>query len=65
MTGTITKHTVQGETYEVWSDFIQRATYARNAAGETKRLCAGGYIHNDLTVRKAIANRFGLKSFRK
>lgn len=65
MTGTTTKHTVQGKTYEVWSDFIQRATYAKSEAGDIRRLCGSGYIHNDLTIRKAIACRYGLKSFRK
>lgn len=65
MTGTTTKHTVQGKTYEVWSDFIQRATYAKSEDGDIRRLCGSGYIHNDLTIRKAIACRYELKSFRK
>lgn len=65
MTGTTTKHTVQGKTYEVWSDFNTRATYARSEDGDTRRICGSGYISNDLTVRKAIACRYGLKSFRK
>ena len=62
---TPTKHTVQGKTYEVWSDFIQRATYAKSEDGTIKKLCGSGYISNDLTIRKAIACRYGLKSFRK
>lgn len=65
MTGRIIEHTVQGKTYKVWSDFIDRATYAENEAGEIKRIHGNGYIHNELTVRKAIAASYGLKSFRK
>lgn len=65
MTGTIRTTTVQGKTYEVWSDFIARSTFAKNVDGEVKMISAGGYITNDLTVRKAIANCFGLSSFRK
>ena len=65
MTGTITEHQVEGQRYQVWADFIQRATYARNEAGETKRIHGSGYISNDLSIRKAIAIHFGHKSFRK
>ena len=57
--------TVQGRTYEVWGDIIDRATCARNEEGITKKIYGGGYITNDLTVRKAIANSFQLQSFRK
>ncbi len=65
MTGTIKTTTVAGKTYKVWSDFIQRATYAENEEGEIKRIHGSGYIHNDLTVRKAIRYAYGLDSFRK
>ena len=65
MRGTIRTTTVQGQTYKVWSDFIARATFAENEDGEIKMIRAGGYISNDLTVRKAIACTFKLKSFRK
>ena len=66
MTGTIRATTVQGTTYEVWSDYIARATFAKNTAtGETKAISSSGYIHNDLTVRKAIATRFNHGTFRK
>lgn len=65
MTGTVRTITVQGESYEVWSDFCNRCTYAKNSAGVTKRLKDQGYIHNELTVRKAIATCFGHNSFRK
>ena len=60
-----TEHTVQGKTYKVWSDFIQRATYAEAEDGTVKQISGSGYIHKDITVRKAIATRFGLASFRK
>lgn len=65
MTGTMRKTTVQGKQYEVWSNFIDRCTYAKSEDGEVKRINDGGYIHNDLTVRKAIAIHFGHSSFRK
>lgn len=66
MAGTIRTTTVQGVTYEVWSDFVKRGTFAKNTAtGETKSISKGGYIRNDLTVRKAIAAAFGTGSFRK
>lgn len=57
--------TVAGQTFTVWSDYIKRGTYAASASGEVKRICGGGYISNDLTVRKAIAASFGLRTFRK
>lgn len=65
MTGTVRTTTVQGKTYEVWSNFNDRCTYAKNEEGETKAISSSGYIRNDLTVRKAIAIHFGLDSFRK
>lgn len=65
MTGTVRTTYVGGKQYKVWSDFIKRATFAENEAGEIKMLRGNGYIHNDLTVRKAIASAFGLSSFRK
>ena len=65
MKSNATIHQVAGKTYTVWSDFIMRATYAEDENGIVKRLCGSGYIHKDLTVRKAIANAFGLTTFRK
>ena len=65
MTGTIRTTTVQGQAYEVWSNFFDRCTYAKNSEGVTKKISSGGYIHKDLTVRKAIAASFGHDSFRK
>lgn len=58
--------TVQGITFSYFSDFGYRGTFAINeATGETKQISSQGYIHKDLTVRKAIAASFGLSSFRK
>ena len=65
MSGTIRTTTVQGQTYEVWSDFIRKCTFAKNEEGITKQISESGYIHKDLTVRKAIAIHFGHESFRK
>ena len=65
MTGTIRTTTVAGKTYEVWSDFIKRGTFARNEDGEVKQISGSGYIHNDLTVRKAISIVFQTGTFRK
>lgn len=57
--------TVQGETYTVWENYRFRGTFAQNEAGEIGQIKSNGYISNDLTVRKAIAAVFNLKSFRK
>lgn len=66
MTGTIRTTTVKGITYKVWCDFILRGTLAENTeTGEAKMISKGGYITNDLTIRKAIAAAFQLNSFRK
>lgn len=65
MKGTVRTTTVQGQAYEVWSDYCDRCTYAKNAEGVTKAISSSGYVHNDLTVRKAIAVYFGHSSFRK
>lgn len=65
MTGTIKTTTVAGKTYKVWSDFIQRATYAENEDGEIKKICGGSYLRNDLTIRKAISYAFQTGTFKK
>lgn len=65
MTGTIKTTTVAGRPYKVWADFIQRATYAQNEAGETRRIHGNGYLSNDLTIRKAISYAFQTGTFRK
>lgn len=58
--------TVDGKTFIYWSDFVTRSTYAQQLGSmEMRKICGGGYISNELTVRKAIANTFGLKTFRK
>ena len=57
--------TVGGKEYRVWSDFMARGTFAEAEDGTVKQISWGGYITNDLTVRKAIATQFKLDSFRK
>lgn len=57
---------VQGVMFDWWNDKIKRCTYARNAETKgIKVIYGGGYLTNDLSVRKAIANVFGFESFRK
>lgn len=56
--------TVASKEFEVYSDFIARGTFA-TINGVTKQISFGGYISNELTIRKAIANVFGLSTFRK
>lgn len=65
MTSKIKTTTVMGKQYEVWGDFILRAMVAKNEAGEEKIIRRGGYLNNDLSIRKAIADSFGLTSFKK
>ena len=66
MTGTIRTTTVNKQEFAFWADFIRRGTMAKNVAtGETKQISSSGYVHKDLTVRKAIASKFGLPTFRK
>ena len=58
--------TVNGQTFIYFSDITTRATYAQRLGSmETRKIHGGGYITNELTVRKAIANTFGLGTFRK
>ena len=57
---------VNGIEFEVWTDIVARSTIAMNCnTGVCKALTKGGYVSKDLTVRKAIAERFGLETFRK
>ena len=65
MKGQVTIHTVMGNEYKVWADFGARGCFAEDCNGQVKQISWSGYVHNDLTVRKAIANAFGLASFRK
>ena len=57
--------TVAGQTFTYWSDYLFRGTFAQAEDGTVKQISGSGYIGNDLTVRKAIATRFGLPTFRK
>ena len=66
MKSTMRTTTVCGEKFNVWSDYIERATFAQNAeTGETRVIRDGGYLSNDLSTRKAIAMTFRLPTFRK
>ena len=65
MTGKVTITQVNGKQYKVWSDFIKRGTFAEDEKGTVKQISWSGYIHKDLTVRKAIASAFRLTTFRK
>lgn len=65
MTGSIREATVNGMKFKVWSDYIKIATFAEDQSGQVKPISKGGYITNDLTVRKAIATVFHLPTFRK
>lgn len=60
------KTQVAGTVYIYWPDFIDRAMYAQNTdTREIRCIYRGGYISNDVTVRKAIACAFKLSTFRK
>ena len=65
MKSEITIHQVAGKQFKVWSDFIARATFAQDENGVIKPIRTSGYISNDLTIRKEIAIRFGLSTFRR
>lgn len=59
------KVTVNGTDFLFWGDFIHRGTAAYNTeTNETRWISEGGYIHKELTVRKAIAIAFNLPTFR-
>lgn len=49
---------VNGRNFKVWSDFIQRGTFAENENGEIKRLRGGGYISAERTVKREIKRVF-------
>ena len=65
MRGQIHTTTVEGKVYKYWSDFSWRATFAENEDGDVVKIHGNGYIHKDLTARKAIAAAFGHKTFKK
>lgn len=55
---------VNGTTYLVWSNFINRCTMAYNPdTNDNPRVIrSGGYISSEKSVRKAIISVFGLKT---
>ena len=65
MKSSIKETTVAGKRFMVWSDYMKRGTFAADENGNEKQISSGGYINNDLTIRKAIAASFGLRTFRK
>lgn len=66
MKGQIYTTTVNGTEYTYWADFIMRSMYAKcKSTGVVKLIKGSGYLKNDLTARKAIADAFGLDTFRK
>lgn len=66
MTTRRTETTVNGITFQYWGDFMERCEKAENMeTHEIRTIHGGGYISKDLTARKAIANTFGLPTFRK
>ena len=58
MKGQTRNFEVKGQQFKVWSDFIQRGTFAENEQGEVKRLSGGGYISAERTVKRAIRVAF-------
>ena len=65
MKSSATVHQVNGHRFTVWGDYMARATFAEDEAGTVKRIYGGGYLSNELTIRKAIATAFQLPTFRK
>lgn len=65
MTSKPTMHTVAGRQFKVWSDYIKRGTFAEAEDGTVKQISGSGYISRDLTIRKEIALRFNLPTFRR
>ena len=59
------KTTVAGKTFIVWADYIIRGMCAEDEHGNIKKIYGGGYLNNDLTIRKAIAATWGLPTFKK
>ena len=56
--------TVNGNKYKVWSDDNSKGTFAEDKNGKVLPISSSGYIHKDLTVRKAIANTFKEDTYR-
>jgi hypothetical protein len=60
------QYSVNGQTFDVFSCFIKRSTFAVDTqTGEEKVIRGGGYLSNELSIRKAIASSFQLPTFRK
>ncbi len=57
--------TVNGKTFRVWADFIIRGMCAEDENGNIKKIYGGGYLNNELSIRKAIAASYKLPTFRK
>ena len=64
MKSSIRMTTVDGKKFRVWADYIIRGMCAEDEQGNIKKIC-GGYLNNDLAIRKAIAAAYGLRTFRK
>ena len=59
------KTTVAGINFNIFSDFALRGMIAVNeTTGQERVIKTGGYISNDLAIRKAVANAFQLSTFR-
>ena len=65
MKSSIRTTTVEGRKYTVWADYAIRGMCAEDDRGNIKKIHGNGYLNNDLTIRKAIAAAYGLKTFRK
>lgn len=58
MKGNVRNIEVNGRQFKVWSDFIERGTFAESENGEVKQLKGRGYISAERTVKKAIKRYF-------
>jgi hypothetical protein len=66
LNNTCRRYQAAGLYFHTKSDFNRRGTFAGNKeTGEIRQIIWSGYIHNDLTVRKALASAFNLSTFRK
>lgn len=55
---------VNGNEYKVWSDDTYRGTFAEDKNGNVLPIKQNGYLSNEVSQRKAIANTFKESSFR-
>lgn len=59
------KVTVSDTNFLVWGDFIHRGTIAYNTeTKEAQWIREGGYLTNELSIRRAISITFGLPLYR-